>query len=391
MRSRTPINFVLETCVRTPDLIPVLNKTLIRKHILADLDYKRGDGKASRPPVQISLRITNACNHRCAVCGQFGEKGYIHTEDGKKLLKTMPLQKYKEIVDEVSRYKPIFYVTGGEAFLYPHLVELMNYIKHKGCTVSVVTNGVRLKESAEQIVRNGWDMILVSLDGPKKVHDQCRGLPGAYKAAVNGLFELRRWKRKLRKSKPYILTSTTISKVNAPVLDKTFTICNRIKPDVMVVYLSWFTTEKIGQQHTQIIEKALGIKPYTWKSYVNRFNEIDLDLFVSAVEKVRKKRWNFKSMFIPDLRLNDMKDYYLKPSEMFGYSKCIAPFIMVDIMPNGDVTTCRDFIDIKVGNVNDNKLLDIWNNDKFVQFRKLLIKHKGLLPICARCCGLMGF
>ena len=50
---------------------------------------------------------------------------------------------------------------------------------------------------------------------------------------------------------------------------------------------------------------------------------------------------------------------------MFGFGKCVTPFLEVNIMPNGDVVTCRDYIDVKVGNIAENKLLDIWNNDGF--------------------------
>jgi radical SAM protein with 4Fe4S-binding SPASM domain len=76
---------------------------------------------------------------------------------------------------------------------------------------------------------------------------------------------------------------------------------------------------------------------------------------------------------------------------MFGYNKCITPFLEVNVMPNGDVVTCRDYIDVKVGNITEKKLLGIWNDEDFKRFRKLLISRGGLLPQCTRCCGLMGF
>ncbi len=96
-------------------------------------------------------------------------------------------------------------------------------------------------------------------------------------------------------------------------------------------------------------------------------------------------------LVIPELKDEDLARYYLEPSEMFGYSKCSAPFTTVDVMPNGDVTTCRDFIDVVVGNITEKPLLDVWNDEPFTKFRKLLIKRDGLLPQCSRCCGLMGF
>ena len=67
------------------------------------------------------------------------------------------------------------------------------------------------------------------------------------------------------------------------------------------------------------------------------------------------------------------------------------PF-MVDIMPNGDVATCRDHTDYVVGNIQDDSLLSIYNNDRYRAFRRALKScENGLFPICARCCGLMGY
>jgi hypothetical protein len=33
---------------------------------------------------------------------------------------------------------------------------------------------------------------------------------------------------------------------------------------------------------------------------------------------------------------------------------------------------------------------DLWNNDRYVKFRKS-IATDGLMPVCTRCCGLMGY
>ena len=59
-------------------------------------------------------------------------------------------------------------------------------------------------------------------------------------------------------------------------------------------------------------------------------------------------------------------------------------------MPNGDVVTCRDYSDYVTGNIEENSITEIWNNEKYQNFRNVL-KDEKLLPICSRCCGLMGF
>lgn len=391
MRSKLPVKLLGNAFFRAPNISVNILRGLFRKHIGTDKDYAKGNGKALKPPYQISIRITNVCNHRCAVCGQYGSKGYMKTESGKQLLKTLPIEKYKELVDQVAKYKPIFYFTGGECFLYPKFVELVNYVKKKKCMVSVVTNGVKLEQYADEIVKNKWDMLLVSFDGPKKIHDECRNYPGAFDTAVNGILRVNYFKKKYHSVKPFVLTSTTISKVNAPFLEETFAIGKKLHPDLMVVYLSWFTSEEIGQVQTKLYKENLGVEPFTWKSYVRSFSEEEANLFYTAIKKIKSKKWPFEYFIIPDLKDKDIPRYYLNPEEMFGYDKCVAPFLMVDIMPNGDVVTCRDYIDVKVGNITEKPLLEIWNDAPFVKFRKLLIKNKGLFPQCSRCCGLMGF
>lgn len=391
MHSRFPAKLFFTAVSRCPDLAGTLLNGLYRKHIDTNRDYRRGTGEALRPPRQISLRITNACNHRCAVCGQYGLHGYMKGRDGARFLETLPIETYKDLVDRAAPLKPIFYVTGGEPFLYPRFVELMNYIKAKGCVLSVVTNGVLLEKYAEEIVRNRWDMVLVSFDGPREIHDRCRNSPGAYDTAVRGIRKLNETRKKLRSVKPFVLTSTTISRVNAPVLEDTFEIGRELSPDLMVVYLSWFTSEAVGKAHSGVLERNLGVTPFTWRSYEAAFSGEDGRNFQDAVTRVRRRKWPFRHMVIPALRNEDIARYYTDTGELFGYSKCVAPFLMVDVMPNGDVTTCRDFIDVKVGNITEKPLLEIWNDAPFVRFRKLLLDRGGLLPQCSRCCGLMGF
>lgn len=391
MRSRFPLRLLCKTILNAPDLIPTLSKGLFRKHVTTNIDYMLKTGKATKLPLQISLRVTNACNHRCEVCGQYGRHGYMRSKEGKNLTKILPFETYKNLVDQVAHYKPLFYITGGEPFLYPDFIRLMNYIKSKRCVLSVVTNGILLEKYAETIVKHKWDMVLISFDGPKEIHDRCRNYEGAYETAVNGILKINEMKEKFHSVNPFVLTSTTISRVNAPFLEDTFGIGKQLKPDLMVVYLSWFTSKEIGKQQAKLLKSKLGITPFTWKAYAAKFSKDDAALFKKQIGKIKRQRWPFEYLIIPDLRTKDIETYYTNPKEMFGYSKCVAPFIMIDVMPNGDVTTCRDFIDIKVGNITEKPLLQIWNDPEFVLFRKLLLDQKGLLPQCSRCCGLMGF
>jgi radical SAM protein with 4Fe4S-binding SPASM domain len=62
----------------------------------------------------------------------------------------------------------------------------------------------------------------------------------------------------------------------------------------------------------------------------------------------------------------------------------------VEINSNGDVSPCRDYHDYVVGNIKRNYISDLWNSEAYKLFRQS-ITGKGLMPVCARCCGLMGY
>lgn len=391
MRSKAPLRLFGRILGKTPDLLPTIASGLYHKHIRTDLDYRRGDGVASSPPAMITLRVTNACNHRCAVCGQRGRLGYLNDIEGSREGRVLPIEQYKRFLDEVGPFKPAINITGGEPFLYPGILELGNYAKRLGLTVLVTTNGIKLQECAAEIVENGWDVVLVSLDGPERVHDACRNASGAFRAAYDGLLALKEHKARKGSAKPYRNTSTTLSSANVKHLRETFALGKELAPDLMVVFLSWFTSEALGRRQTEIMMRELGIEPQTWKSYVRTFTTEDAQGFRQALTDLKGLKWPFDYLIVPDVGDESYAEYFLEPSQCFGYTRCAAPFTMTDIMPNGDVVTCRDFVDVKVGNITETPFSEIWNGERYKGYRRMMIRHQGMLPQCSRCCGLMGF
>jgi MoaA/NifB/PqqE/SkfB family radical SAM enzyme len=69
--------------------------------------------------------------------------------------------------------------------------EILAYAKGRGFYTSLITNGTRLAEEAPRLVQS-TNLIWVSLDHDTPLHDEMRGLDGAYEAAVAGIREVRR-------------------------------------------------------------------------------------------------------------------------------------------------------------------------------------------------------
>ena len=166
----------------------------------------------------------------------------------------------------------------------------------------------------------------------------------------------------------------------------------KLKPDGMVIYYSWFTQEWIGEKHTKIANEMLGITPFAWKGYVRDTARLDIEKILEQVRKIKAEKPSLNVLFVPDLKLSQIRTYYEEPENFFGYKKCVSPWFQLDIMPNGDVVTCRDFPDFVTGNIKESSVLQIYNSEKYRKFRRALRScGDGVFPICSRCCGLMGY
>ncbi len=142
-------------------------------------------------PTFVQLRVTNLCNLRCKMCGQWGDTGIFRSQSGEdptdgalerqrivELIgakRQLALADYVRLLDEIAEWNPIVSLFGGEPFLYPDILPLIAEIKRRGLTCTVITNGGRLEALAKDLVELGIDSIAVSIDGPPDVHDRIRG------------------------------------------------------------------------------------------------------------------------------------------------------------------------------------------------------------------------
>jgi radical SAM protein with 4Fe4S-binding SPASM domain len=390
MHSKEPIRFFFHM-LKTPHILLRASKALYVKHVKTFQECKKHDGYCSLPPQQISVKITNVCNLRCKTCGQWGETGYNFHRSSSELREIVPVERYLQLSDEVKPYTPIYYIWGGEPFLYPGLFDFTDRIKQNKSLLAVVTNATMLTEQAKEVVEQRWDALMFSLDGPEPIHDEIRGRKGTFQKVAEGIEAVRKYKRDTKRHLPWVMALVTVSVDNAPWLDKIFEVGEQLNIDCMIVYYSWFTNEKIGNAHTKIMQQKLGITPTKWKGYL--FNhDVDTATLVESIHRIRSQKWKFSHLFIPDLKTDaHIVDYYKTPGNFFGYGPCISPWFVTEVMPNGDVAPCRDYPDYITGNLLEQSIVEIWNGERYRKFRRALKENGGIFPICARCCGLMGW
>jgi len=349
---------------------------------------------------QVSIRITDHCNLRCHTCGQWGDNGYLHNVPIKELsAREIPTERYIELLTDLHKHghRPGLYLWGGEPMLYKGSVDLFEAAAKLGMPGSIATNGSRVAENAERLVEAPLFLLQASIDGPTaEVHNACRpgaGLRSDNFAVVNrGLDEIRRVREERGRKLPIVAALCTINNLNYDRLVETYDNF-RDKVDMFVFYLAWWIDDESADQHTEDFKHRFGFEPTLHKGWVGGWLPPDFKVLSDQLNEVAKRglKGSEPAVFIvpPFTEPADLERYYTDHSSLFGFKKCVSIYRMVEIDSNGDMSPCRDYHDYVVGNVKDHTITELWNNAMYSKFRGSL-KTDGLMPVCTRCCGLMG-
>lgn len=153
------------------------------------LRYGRHSGKlpshllqfsADKKPVVV-WNMTRRCNLKCVHC-------YAQAlgTDGQDEISTAQA---KSIIDDLAAYgAPVMLFSGGEPLVRQDLVELAHYATQKGMRAVISTNGTLItKQKAKELKEVGLSYVGISLDGMEAIHDRFRGVPGAFRKALEGI------------------------------------------------------------------------------------------------------------------------------------------------------------------------------------------------------------
>jgi radical SAM protein with 4Fe4S-binding SPASM domain len=337
-------------------------------------------------PRMLTFMMTYRCNLRCTMCWQWGEAGLFHELSREHELQQLDLPTLRAVVDDVAGDGAGVFLWGGEPFLHRDLMAFVEHVKSKGLYCSINTNGTYLPREAARLVELGVDAIMVSVDGPPAIHDRIRGMDGSFQRIADGVKAVRE-ARKGAAGPPEIIVNTTISPGNQTELLSTYETVEAMGADRMILSQLWFTTEQIGRANEAYFREKFNAHAGSWRGFVMDVSTLDPGAIAAQMREMALRRSAMKLQFLPDLHPGQVADYYARPQEAFGRSRCFVPWLETEILPNGDVTPCSDRPDLIVGNVRKDRFLDIWNNDSYRTFRRAM-REDGLFPYCSRCCGL---
>jgi MoaA/NifB/PqqE/SkfB family radical SAM enzyme len=128
--------------------------------------------------------VQHGCRHCGSDCGRDDSLPGLPADVVKNV--------FSEIAQAFSAPEIMLVASGGEPFV-PRVFSTFWLMRGKlGMRLGMVTNGWALgPQTAARLAEIGMESIVVSLDGPREVHDWLRNREGSFERAVNALRHLR--------------------------------------------------------------------------------------------------------------------------------------------------------------------------------------------------------
>ncbi|MDR3020686.1 MAG: radical SAM protein [Treponema sp.] len=333
----------------------------------------------------VYFKPTPACNLRCKMCGQYGIKGVMNSCAAEETKKILPLETWKKFVDQIAPQKPVTYVWGGEPFLYPDLFPLCKYMVEKGLFVSVNTNGTLMEKHAEQIVRDKWSAVFVSLDAFRDVNDEQRG-KGSYDKVIAGFKAINREKEKQKAKYPLLNVVTVVTNKNYQDLANLAEASKEWKLDIHIFNLGTYTNDNIVATQKRFMKEKLDTDIDCLEANNTGYNlGIDGKKLHDILLELHNKDYGHPMITVPVLNPEKTHTYYAE-LETPVRNHCIVPWCQINIDYNGNAHFCADYPDYILGNIKDQSVKEIINGDRANLFRKTIHACEGgMFPGCLRC------
>lgn len=330
-------------------------------------------------PLRYFFELTHLCNLNCPYCyiGKNRLKEELSTNEWLNVIKQIPFYGFITLV-------------GGEPLIRKDFSEILFACAKKTFgKVNVVTNGTLLEDKiADDIIKSKMLLLSVSLDGWGKNHDKFRNKEGIFNTIKNNLENLNE-KRKKKKSPLMIDIKTIVLKDNLEDILKLYEYATNSKFEFLSI--SFLRNNNLKQNGTlyDSFDEIFYKPEYPIEKYfdLEEFEKIYLE--IQKIKKFSKTKIRFAPKFDndnPEIELKAIKNFFNNPKKDIKeiYYPCLYPYSNTIINPMGDIYPCLSY---KMGNIKEQKLIDIINNPKYRCFRKNL-KHSKIFSSCQMCCEL---
>jgi len=290
----------------------------------------------------------------------------------------------ERVLAECSPHQPVIDLIGGEPLLYPYLSDAVRLASQRKLLAVLTTNGLRLQQNAEALVRAELPLLQVSLDGWDEPSQQARGqVRGSFKRLCEGLRAV--CDARGRRSFPIIRILTTITRVNHAHLDRIQAVIAALGIRYWAVSNYFYLNPSAHEQHRtfamlnglngSVVAHAIPDDVYLTQEQVR--------LLKSSLQRVQRS--NRKLGLRIAYAWNIDVDAYYSTQQASRSSLCDLPYTRLDIHTDGRMAVCVS--GKRVGHVACDSISKVWGGRLMSEYRELYQRTRPM-PMCFRCCGL---
>lgn len=321
-------------------------------------------------PFLVVWDFTKQCNLRCKHCyenaGPLAAKDELTTEEAKA------------VIDQLADIGVVAIAfSGGEPLIRKDFFEIARYASDRDFYVSVASNATLITPQIARKLREvGVDYIEISLDGFEKEHDGFRGVPGAWKKTCRGI-------KNCVKAGIDTCVATTVTHHNLKEIPKLVSFVEKELKANRMIFFNYVPTRRgkdIAKDDLTPEEREELLK-LLYSRLID--SKCRLDVFSTAPQYARVAKEfasgpEIATHFTNRQAMEMLQGKTKTLSEFIG--GCGAGRLYCGLEPNGDIQPCV-FIPIKIGNMRENALREVWEKSDVLWRMRNRDRIKG----CGEC------
>lgn len=328
-------------------------------------------------PEVLHIDLTNRCNFNCLACwcrSPLLEDKAMPDWEKKLIIPFGIIRSIFDDLDNMGGLRQVKLVGGGEPFMHPDILSIVEYIKGKGKNIEIDINtnfSLVTKEIAEKLIELGVDSLTVSL---------WAGTPGIY-AAVHPNQTEATFKR-IGEVLRFIKAQKLQLKVDSPRVIIHDVILNRNYTDLK--QMIDFALD-VGADDIQFVPVD-PVKDRTEGLLLNDSEKEELLLVLNDLKtNYDSQTFKYTKSDGRSIKLSDFNGF-MRRIEMLNTASgsydenvvdeipCYVGWLFARIMATGNVVPCCKGHRMTMGNVYKNSFKEIWNSFTYNEFRSNCIK-----------------
>ncbi|MFH0832885.1 MAG: radical SAM protein [Candidatus Aenigmatarchaeota archaeon] len=323
------------------------------------------DGRmAYTGPIQVEICVSDLCNNSCLACWQYSpliKKGYSTYFDPNKRNKLLQFDIFKKAVDDLHDLDvQIIRITGmGEPLQNPDIIDMVRYVKSYGIFCSINTNGTLItREMIDKFCQIGLDRIDLSLwAGSAKAYVETHP-----NQSEKTFYHIKDWLNHLAdikhsyNNKPDALLINVIFNKNYNDVENMIKFA--IETRVNRMYLNPVDTNE-NTRELLLNKEELDVLRCNVKNSISQLKDSSL-------------RHNICG-FLESLNCQGASDGKFDFNIYDNNYRCYHGWVHSRILADGRVVPCGFTNNLVMGDINEKSFKEIWNSDKYQEFREKCI------------------